>query len=41
MVVKETQSELTEKIFFQEICVSWKQMLGIDKKIFTYTIYDI
>ena len=34
IMVKEIQWELTEEIFFQEICASWKQMLGIDKKSF-------
>ena len=43
-----TQMLLTEKISFQEICASWKQMLGVDKraifyytKKFNYTIYDL
>ena len=43
-----TKMLLTEKISFQEICVSWKQTLGIDKKaifyytkIFNYIIYDL
>ena len=43
-----TQMLLTDKISFQEICSSWKQMLGIDKKaifyytkIFDYTFYDL
>ena len=30
--VKEIPRKLTKKISFQEICPSWKQMLGIDKK---------
>ena len=46
--MKEIPWELTEKMSFQEICASWKQMLGIGKKatfyftkIFNYTIYDL